>query len=533
MDLRKCILTAAALMLNLTAPAGRAANAESVKTVDELIAAGLVSAGVPASEICSDNDFLRRVYLDVIGMLPTPDEARAFVADKDPLKRTKLIDRLLARDEFADYWAMQWGDLLRIKSEYPVRVWPKGVQAYHRWVRESIASAKPYDRFVREMLVSSGSNFRDGPANFYRAVNTKDPQTFAEQAALVFMGARLSCSRCHAHPTEKWTLDDDLGMAAFFAQVRFKNTSEWKEEIVYLDPDAVLRNPTTKKVVKAKFLGGPEVELASGEDARARFADWLISPDNPWFAANAVNRIWARLMGRGIVNEPDDLRPGNRPSHPELLAFLARDFAARGYDMRHVYRTILNSQAYQRSSRANDQNRGDLTHYSHYLTRRLGAEQLLDALSQVTQTSEVFASSIPEPFTRLPRDMRAVQIADGSITTPFLDLFGRPPRDTAYERDRCNDTSVRQALHLLNSSDLERKVTGSERIKRLLNEKKTDREIIDEFYLAALSRHPTQSEQEKLMTYLSAGAGKDRSRPQALQDVLWAIVNTQEFLFNH
>jgi hypothetical protein len=380
------------------------------------------------------------------------------------------------------------------------------------------------------MLVSAGSNFRDGPANFYRAVTTKDPQTFAEQAALAFMGARLSCSRCHPHPTEKWTLDDNLGMAAFFAQVRFKNTAEWKEEVVYLDPDAVFKNPKTKQPVKAKFLNGPEVELTKGEDARARFADWLTAPDNPWFAKNAVNRIWAHLMGRGLVHEPDDMRPGNRPSHPEFLDFLARDFVAHRYDLRHVYRTILNSQAYQRASRTTPRNAADTTLYSHYRLRRLGAEQLLDALTQVTQTSETFASSIPEPFTRLPRDIRAVQIADGSITTPFLELFGRPPRDTAYDRDRCNDTSMRQALHLLNSSDIERKVANSERLKRLVSEKKTNKDIIEELYLAAFSRVPTQAELGKLTAFL---VDNKTPRPQALQDVLWAIVNTQEFIFNH
>ena len=501
---------------------------QSTRRIDEICAAKWKEQKLMPSEVCTDAVFLRRVYLDVIGVLPTPQEVKAFLADKDPGKRAKLIDKLMQRDEFVDFWALKWGDLLRIKSEYPVRVWPKAVQAYHHWLRQSIAENKPYDRFVTEMLVSSGSNFRDGPCNFYRAVPNKDPQSFAETAALVFMGVRLSCARCHAHPTEKWTLEDNLGMAAFFAQLKFKKTGEWKEEIVFVDTDAVLKHPISKQTVKPKFLGGPMVQLKPGDDARALFAAWLTAGDNPYFARAIANRVWYWLMDVGVVNEPDDLRPSNPPSNPELLDYLAKELVTRQYDLRHLYRIILNSQAYQLSSLSTPNNLKDTRYFSHRIPHRLQAEQLLDAISQVTETTESFSSTIPEPYTKLS-DFHAIWLSDGSIGSPFLELFGRPPRDTPFESERCDRTSIRQAMHLLNSSDIERKVASSARLKRLLQENKTDAQILEELYLAAFSRFPTEAEQQTVLALL-----KDRKpRAQAIGDLLWAVLNAKEFLFDH
>ena len=270
--------------------------------IDELVFAKLKKLGIPPSDLCTDQEFMRRVYLDVIGTLPQPDEVRAFLADTDPQKRSKLIDQLLMRDEFADFWSLKWGDLLRIKSEYPVNVWPKAVQVYYRWLHESLRQNKPYDQFVRELLTSDGSNFRSPPANFFRAMPGRTPQAFAETTALVFMGARFNCVRCHAHPSETWTLDDDLGMAAFFTKVAIKATQEWKEEIVYFNADGGIWHPRTKQLVKPKVLGGEPLELGPEEDPRVKFADWLTSPQNPWFARNAVNRVWTWLLGRGIVH---------------------------------------------------------------------------------------------------------------------------------------------------------------------------------------------------------------------------------------
>ena len=500
--------------------------------IDALVLDRLKTLGIPPSEFCSDEAFLRRVYLDVIGILPTPDEAKAFLSDRDPKKRARLIDVLLERDEYADFWALKWGDLLRIKSEYPSNLWPNGVQAYYRWVRHSLAVNKPYDQFVRELLVSSGSNFRSPPANYYRALRKRDAQGYAESTALVFMGARLGCARCHGHPTESWTLEDNLGMAAFFPQVRIKSTGEWKEEIVYVDPKQVLTHPVTRELIAPRPLGGEVVELAEGEDRREKFAAWLISADNTWFTANIVNRIWFWLFERGIVHEVDDMRPTNPPTNPELLACLQTELVDHKYDLKHIYRLILNSRTYQLSSVPNPFNAKDVSHFSHYRARRLGAEQLLDAVNQVTETFDKYESRIPEPYTVLPDGHRAAQLADGSIPdkSGFLELFGRPPRDTAYEGDRSSETSMRQALHLINSSDVAQKISRSPRLQRLFKEKKSDDEIVDEIYLAALSRFPTKEEKQKVTAYI---ARDEKARRQAVEDVMWAVLNTKEFLFNH
>ncbi|MHC4181050.1 MAG: DUF1549 domain-containing protein, partial [Planctomycetota bacterium] len=423
--------------------------------IDERVFAKLKELGIPPSELCSDREFLRRVYLDVTGTLPTVDEARAFLADSDEQKRAKLIDELLEGEQFADYWALKWGDLLRIKSEFPSNLWPNAVQAYHRWVRNSIAKGKPYDQFARELLTASGSNFREPPANYYRAFLKREPQNLAEATALVFMGARVGCARCHAHPHENWSLDDSVGLAAFFAPLRYKPTTEWKEEIVYIDPRRTMRHPRTNQVVQPKFLGGKVLELEAGKDPREAFARWLTAPENPWFAKNIVNRTWFWLLGRGIIHGPDDLRSTNPPTNPELLEYLEQELVGHDYDLKHIYRLILNSRTYQLSSKTNEWNRHDTEHFSHYYVKRLGAETLLDAIGQVTDSWDTYRSIIPEPFVVMPKGFRATHLADGSIGLPFLQLFGRPPRDTAFESDRDLELSMRQTLHLLNSSDVQ------------------------------------------------------------------------------
>lgn len=475
--------------------------------IDELVVAKLQKLGFPPSDLCADEAFLRRAYLDVIGCLPKPGETREFLADPDPAKRTKLIDRLLERDEYADFWALKWGDLLRIKSEYPVRVWPRGVQTYYRWVRASIAMNKPYDQFVRELLTANGSDFQDGPANYYRAVQKREPQTYAEATALLFLGARLDCARCHAHPTENWGLDDGLGLAAFFSKVAIKATQEWKEEIVYANPYGGVYHPKLRDYVNPKFLGGEVLDLPRDQDPRPQFAAWLTSPQNPWFAKVMANRVWYWLLGRGIVHEPDDFRSTNPPSNPELLDYLTQEFVAHKFDVKHLFRLILNSRTYQLSSRANDLNRSDVAHFSHYHVRRMGAEQLLDAVCQITGTSDQFASWIPVPPTIMPAGSRAVQVFDGDIKNPLLDVFGRPLRDTPYECERKLEGSVRQSLHLVNSDHFEGKIAGSPYLQQLLQAHPGDAELLDELYLATLSRLPRPDEKQRVLDYLS-GAGK-------------------------
>jgi len=346
--------------------------------IDEVVFADLKRLGIPPANLCSDAVFLRRAYLDVIGTLPTAQAASQFLADRDPNKRTALIDRLLERDEFADYWAMKWSDLLRrVKAEFPINLWPNAAQAYHHWIRASLRENKPYDRFVREMLTESGSNFRAPPVNFYRAIQRKDPQAIAQTVALTFMGT-------HA---ENWPQAGLSAMAVFFSRVGYKYTGEWKEEIVFFDPS---KNPAQPAV--ALFPDGTRTPLAPDRDPREVFADWLIAPRNPWFARNIVNRVWSWLLGRGIIHEPDDIRPDNPPSNPELLAFLERELIASRYDLKHIYRLILNSKTYQLSSIPKTASPAGAANFASYPLRRLDAEVLADALCQVTGTTETYTS---------------------------------------------------------------------------------------------------------------------------------------------
>ncbi len=488
--------------------------------VDELVFAKLRKLGIPPSELSGDAEFIRRVYLDVIGTLPTPDEVTRFLADPSPDKRSRLIDHLLSRPEFADFWALKWGDLLRVKRGFPIHLWDKGMWAYHRYIKESMAQNKPYDQFVHELLTAKGSGYRDGAANFYRAVPSKDPQTWAETTATTFLGVRLDCAHCHNHPFESWTWDDNYGLAAFF-KVGLKGTGEWGEEVVFFNPNSTVKHAQTGRAVYPKFLGGEEISFAPSEDPRVKLAEWITSPNNPWFARNAVNRVWYWLLGRGIVHEPDDFRSTNPPENPELLDYLAQEFVDHKFDLKHIFRLILNSRTYQLSSKPNPWNVNDTKHFSHYAIKRLSAEQLLDAVSQ--------SAEAPEKFPGLPLGYRAIQLPDSEVSSFFLDLFGRPPRDITCECERSTETSMPQALYLINSEHLENKVSQGQRIKRLLAQGKSDDEIITELYLATLSRFPTQEERKKTIPYL---ANKPQ-REKALQDVLWALLNTKEFMFNH
>ncbi len=496
--------------------------------VDDLVFAQLQALGIPPAKLCTDAVFVRRVYLDVTGRLPAEEQAKQFLADTDPAKRSKLIDTLLASDAFADFASLKWSDLLRIKSEFPSNLWPNAVQAYYQWVRSSIIANKPYDQFVRELLVSAGSNFRDPTCNYYRAVADRDPQGFAEQTAQVFMGARLSCVRCHAHPTESWSPTDNKQMAAFFANVKFKNTQEWKEQIVYLQTWNRLKDAAGKEVDLVP-LGGEKIDVPKGaKDTREAFVDWLTDPSNPWFAKNIVNRVWYWLNGRGIIHEPDDIRPSNPPSNPRLLAYLEKQLVENHYDLKHIYRLILNSRTYQLSSITTQANSWDTQMFSHYMPRRLTAEQMMDAINQVTQTDDDFVSRIPEPFTKLPQGTRAVQLADGSIGLPILQLFGRPSRDSSYESERCNDTSMSQALYMINAEEISRKISRSPYLKQLLKTQ-SDQDVISGVYMTAFSHQPSEEKMQQLLDYFK----QVENRRDAISDLLWAVLNSREFMFNH
>ena len=474
--------------------------------------------------LCSDAVFVRRVYLDVLGTLPTAKEARDFILDPEVRhKRALLIDRLLERDEFADYWAMKWGDILRIKAEFPVNLWPNAAQAYHRWVRASIAENKSYDKFARELLTSSGSNFRVGPVNFYRALQNRTPEGIARAVALTFMGTR----------TESWPSNRVAGMTAFFSQVGYKPTSEWKEEHVFWDPygfSAVPRNSapgraaiaaigqpsnsvvqssfvarTNRAPPEAAFPDGTRVKLSLERDPREVFADWLIRPENPWFTRSIVNRVWAWLLGRGIIQEPDDIRDDNPPSNPELLAYLEREMIAAHYDLKRFYRLVLNSESYQLSSVPRLSTPEAEASFANYPLRRLDAEVLIDAINKVTGSSDLYTSPIPEPFTYIPKGMPAVAIADGSITSSTLALFGRSARATGMDNERNNKPTPAQWLFLLNSTDLQRKLeqgTNLQAVIRFGSRRPVD--IIEDLYLTILSRFPSQDEIRAVRTFIQA-----------------------------
>jgi len=485
--------------------------------LDERVFARLHELKLKPANLCSDPVFLRRAYLCVIGTLPTEEEARDYLDATDPDKRARLIDQLLGRDEFADYWAMKWGDLLRVKAEFPIKLWPNAAQAYHHWIHTSVRDNKPFHHFARELLVANGSNFREGEVNFYRAMQDRSPQGIAATVALTFLGERA----------DKWPRKKLDALAGFFAQVAFKPTSEWKEEIVYFDPTAD-KNHLARG---AAFPDGKAVRLdPTRQDPRLVFANWLIQPDNPAFSRNVANRVWFWLMGRGIVHEPDDIRPDNPPSNPALLEFLQREFVSSQCDMKHLFRVILNSQTFALSSIPAQDTPEAAANFAHYPLRRMEAEVLIDALNQITETDESYSSPIPEPFTFIPEDVRAIALADGSITSSFLELFGRPPRDTGFELERNRATSAAQRLHLLNSSHVQNKI----KVCPLVTEAGGSREDISRMaariYLTILARLPTEQEVATLKNHAASTSEGDRA---LAMDLVWGLINQPEFLYIH
>ena len=478
--------------------------------LDDLVFAQWKRLSIQPAQLCSDAVFVRRAYLDIIGTLPTGAEASTFLADPEPAKRAALIDRLLDRDEFADYWATKWSDILRVKAEFPINVWPIAAQAYYHWLRDSIQANKPYDQFARELLTASGSNFRNAPVNFYRAMQNREPQGIAQTVALTFMATRL----------EKWPADRQAGMAAFFAQLAYKDTDEWKEQIVFFDP--------ARKPAAPAFPDGTPARIAPGQDPREVFAAWLTAPRNQWFARAIVNRIWYWLLGRGIVHDPDDLRADNPAENPELLSYLERELVASHYDLKHIYRLILNSAAWQLSPIPRADPAVAAAHFAVYPMRRLDAEVLIDAIDQVTGASETYSSSIPEPYTFMPDFQPAIALPDGSISSSFLEEFGRPARDTGLESERNNRITDSQRLHMLNSSHVQRKIQQGPKLQAMMREIKPPQELIRQLYLTILSRPPTDDEWKLVVAH----SQNVRGQP-AVVDLVWALFNTTEFMYRH
>ena len=506
------------------AAAARAAVARTAMAgpnrVDALVFGRLKKLGIAPAKVCSDAVFVRRVYLDVIGTLPTGNEAKAFLTDKNADKRRVLIDTLLKRPEFADYWAMKWSDLLRVKAEFPINLWPNAAKAYHRWIHTSIRDNMPYDQFAREIITASGSNFRVSQVNFYRAVQSREPASLAQAVALTFMGTR-------AGQWKKARLD---GMASFFSYVGYKSTQEWKEEVIFFDSVKAAADGAALK--GAVFPDGTRARLTASRDPREAFADWLIRPGNPWFAQNAVNRVWYWLLGRGIIHEADDARAENPASNPALLAMLAKELVATKYDMRHIYRLILNSRTYQLSSIPATKSPVGEANFAYYPIRRLDAEVLIDALCQITGTTENYSSLIPEPFTFIPEDCRSIALSDGSISSAFIEMFGRPSRDTGLTSERNNTPTAAQRLHFLNSSHIRNKIERSRKLKALLAySRKNPKASIAGLYLAILSRFPTEQELKVIRAYAQDNKGK--SSTAAFVDLTWALINSAEFQYRH
>ena len=519
--MKRLLLVLSVVLALSSFSAAAAENAANQSNIDEVVFRRLGALGIQPAKPCSDSVFVRRIYLDVIGTVPTPEEARRFLVDRTPDKRRILIDRLLEREEFADYWAMKWGDLLRVKAEFPINLWPNAVQAYHHWIRTSIKENMPYDQFARELITQSGSNFRVPQVNFYRAMQSREPPDIARMVGLTFMGVR----------TDKWSQDRQEGMTAFFSYVGYKGTQEWKEQIIFFDSVKAAEHAATNALPQAVFPDGTKVKLSPDKDPREVFADWLISPENPWFARNIVNRMWSWLLGRGIIHETDDIRPDNPASHPELLKSLQEALIASRYDMKRTFRMILNSRTYQLSSIPVAAHSKSEAHFAHYPVRRLGAEVLIDALNQITGSTEQYSSYIPEPFTFIPEDRRTIALSDGSITSPFLELFGRPPRDTGLESERNNAPSPAQRLHLLNSSHIHHKIVESKKLQKLITDSgKSPRRIMMELYLTILSRFPTEKELARMKVY---GRGEETKGTKALVDLAWALINSSEFQYRH
>ena len=482
--------------------------------IDVHVLAALQKHGIQPAKRCSDEVFVRRVYLDMIGTLPKPLEARQFLQDRSPNKRAALIEELFTRGEFVDYWALKWCDLLRVKAEFPINLWPNAVQAYHRWISDAVSQNKPYDEFARELLTSSGSNFRIPPVNFYRAIQGRDASAIASAVALTFMGTRL----------DSWPEAKRAEMATFFSRVAYKKTGEWKEEIVYLDPAAV-------EPLAVVFPDGTKAQIAADTDPREAFADWLLAPGNPWFARSIVNRVWSWFMGRGIIHEPDDIRADNPPVNPELLAYLESELVSAKYDLRHIYRLILNSCTYQQSSIPQSDDDSAQALFACYPVRHLDAEVLIDALCWIGGDGQGYSSPIPEPFTYIPEAHRAITLADGSITSSFLEMFGRPARDTGLESERNSQPTDAQRLYLLNSSDVRNKVEQSKLLLRITQLARGNRhDLITWIYLAIVSRHPTPAELETADKYFEV-AGTNQK--QAVDDLAWALINSKEFLYRH
>jgi hypothetical protein len=485
--------------------------------IDTLVNAKLKKLHILPSELCDDETFLRRVYIDIVGVLPTPVEHDTFIASTDPQKRQKLVDELLERKEFVELWVMKFAELLQIRS-VPNLVSYKSAVLYFNWLQKQLEDNVPIDRIVRELIASEGGTFKNPATNYYH-VET-DRLKLAENTAQVFMGMRIQCAQCHNHPFDRWTMNDYYGFASFFSQIGRKQGEDPRESIIFNSGGGEVNQPVTKKPVPPKFLGGASPDT-KGKDRREILANWLASPQNPYFARNLANVIWAHFLGVGIIDPVDDVRISNPASNPELLDELAKRFTDYKFDFKRLVRDICLSRTYQLSTRPNPTNAGDTRNFAKATVRRIRAEVLLDCISEVTESKEKFRG--------LPLGARAVQIADGATSNYFLRTFGRASRETVCSCEVKMEPNLSQALHLLNGKTTADKVEQGGVVKRLLADKKTPEQIVDELYLRAFTRKPTAEERAAITAQL-----KDEKDPTpVLNDLFWARLNSQEFMFAH
>ncbi len=483
--------------------------------IDALVVARLRSLNIAPSDVADDAEYLRRVYLDVIGTLPTAAEARRFFADRRPDKRARLVDELLERPEYADYAALQWSDLLRVDRQ---ALGHKRAYAFYRWIRDSFATNKPMDQFARELLTAEGPLEENAPAAFYK-VSSKPGET-ASTLAQVFLGVRIACAECHHHPFDRWATSDYYGMQAFFQPLGVRPSARGEAVLAAGDPET--KNPRTGEAIAPHALGGAALPKTAG-DRRKLLAGWMTAPDNPWFALNLANRTWAHFFGRGLIDPVDDVRDTNPPSDPELLDALARHLLAAKFDIKALIRTITASRSYQLSSRPNSTNEKDVSGFSRAYFRRIDAEVLLDMVSQTTGVAERFGGTTP--------GTRAMQLWDSKANHYFLKLFGRPQRLSACSCERIHEPSVAQVLHLLNAPEIQAKLAHDHgRVARLVRDQNDDQAVVEELYLTFYSRLPTSDETAVGVAHLRRDPAQRR---QAAEDLAWSLMNTLEFVFNH
>jgi hypothetical protein len=492
--------------------------------IDKHVFAKLKMLSIQPSELCTDQEFLRRATMDACGVLPSAAQSRAFLASTDKDKRAKLADELLERAEYADQWTLKWADVLRSNRK---AIMVKGTHVFQKWLHSHIEKNSGLDVVAHDLLTAGGDTYANPPANFYRVA--RDPTALAETTAQLFFGIRMQCAKCHNHPFERWTQDDYYSMAAFFARVKQRKdpsdpatNPKDAAEFIYLDRAGEVIQPRTNQKMAPKFMGGKVPEIAPGKDRREVLATWLTAPENPFFARSVANRIWFHLMGRGIVDPVDDFRDSNPSASDELLDALAKDFVAHKFDAKYLIRTIMNSRTYQLSSKANKFNEDDSKYFSHAVTRLHTAEQLFDALCQVTE--------VPEKFAGFPLGTRAVQLPDGDANHPFLKAFGQPARELACECEREGDSNLGQALQLINGPAVnDRLRKDNNLVGKLLAKKINNDAMLDELYLTTLNRAPTSAESSVLLKHVAEAQDQRR----AWEDVHWTLINTKEFLFRH